>query len=156
MSIQTWFPLGWTGWISLQSKGLSRVFCSPTIEKHQFFSTQPSLRSSSDICAWLLEKPSVQSSNSLTSNSLRSHGPGSMPGFPIHYQLPELTQTHVHQVGDTIQPSHPLLSPSPPTFNLSQHQALFKWVTSSHEVGKVLEFQLQHQSLQWIFRTNFL
>ena len=151
----------------------------------------------------------------------------SMPGFPVHYQLLELTQTHVHQVGDTTQSSHPVLSPSPPAFNLSQHQGLFqwvnslfsslshiqlfatpwtaahqaslsitnsqsllkltsielvmpsnhlilchpllppafklsqhqglfKWVSSSHQVAKVLEFQLHHQSFQWIFRTDFL
>ena len=80
----------------------------------------------------------------------------STPGFPVHHQLPELTQTHVHRVGDAIQPSHPLLSPSPPAFNLSQHQGLFKWVNSSNQVASVLEFQLQHQSFQWIFRTNFL
>ena len=70
----------------------------------------------------------------------------STPGLPFHHQLPESTQTHVHWVGDAIQPSHPLSSPSPPTFNLSQHQGLFKWVNSSHQVAKVLEFQLQHQS----------
>ena len=58
-----------------------------------------------------------------------------------HHQLPESTQTHVHQVGDAIQPSHPLSSPCPPAFNLSQHQGLFKWVSSSHQVAKVLEFQ---------------
>ena len=72
----------------------------------------------------------------------------SRPGFPVHQQLLELAQTHVHQVGDAIQPSHPLSSPSPPAFNLSQHQGLFKWVGSSHQVAKVLEFQLQHQSFQ--------
>ena len=80
----------------------------------------------------------------------------STPGFPVHHQLPELAQTHVHRVGDTIQPSHPLLSPSPPAFSLSQHQGLFQWISSSHQVAKVLEFQLQHQSFQWIFRTNLL
>ena len=79
----------------------------------------------------------------------------SMPGFPVHHQLPELAQTHVHRVSDTIQPSHPLPSPSP-TFNFSQHQGLFQWVSSSHQVAKVLEFQLQHQYFQWIFRTDFL
>ena len=77
----------------------------------------------------------------------------SMPGFPVHHQLPELAQTHVHQVSDTIQPSHSLSSPSPPAFNLSQHQGLFTWVSSSHQVAKVLEFQ--HQSFQWIFRIFF-
>ena len=66
----------------------------------------------------------------------------SMSGLTVHHQLPELTQTHVHWVGEAIQPSHPLLSPSPPTFSLSQHQGLFKWVSSSHQVAKVLEFQL--------------
>ena len=65
----------------------------------------------------------------------------STPGFPVHHQLPEFTQTHVHQVSDAIQPSHPLSSPSPPAPNPSQHQSLFQWVNSSHEVAKVLEFQ---------------
>ena len=80
----------------------------------------------------------------------------STPGVPVHHQLPEFTQTHVHRVSDAIQPSHPLLSPSLPAFNLPQHQGLFKWVSSLHQVAKVLEFQLQHQSFQWIFRTDFL
>ena len=80
----------------------------------------------------------------------------STPGFSVHHQLPELVQTHVHQMGDAIQPSHPLSSPSPPAFNLSQHQCLFQWVSSSHQVAKVLQFQLQHQSFQWIFRIDFL
>ena len=66
----------------------------------------------------------------------------STPGLPVHHQLPEPTQTHVHCVDHAIQPSHPLLSPSPPALNLSQHQGLFKWVTSLHRVAKVLEFQL--------------
>ena len=79
----------------------------------------------------------------------------SMPGLPVHHQLPESTQTHVHWVGDAIQPSHPLLAPSPLAFNLS-HQSLFKWVSFSHQVAKVLEFQLQHQSLQWTPRTDLL
>ena len=72
----------------------------------------------------------------------------SMPGLPVHHQLPEFTQTHAHRVGDAIQPSHPLSSPSPPAPNSSQHQGLFQSVNSSHEVAKLLEFQLQHQSLQ--------
>ena len=73
------------------------------------------------------------------------------PGLLVHYQLLGLTRTHVHWVSDAIQPSHPLSSPSP-TFNLSEHQGLFQWVSSSHQVAKVLEFQLQHQSFQWVFR----
>ena len=72
----------------------------------------------------------------------------SAPGLPVHHQLPEFTQTHIHRVDDGIQPSHPLSSPSPPAPNPSHHQSLFQWVNSSHEVGKVLEFQLQHHSLQ--------
>ena len=80
----------------------------------------------------------------------------SMPGLPVHHQLQEFTQTHVRWVSDAIQPSHPLSSPSPPPLNLSQHQDLFKWVSSSHQVGKVLEFQLQHQSFQWTPRTYLL
>ena len=70
--------------------------------------------------------------------------------------LPEPTQTHVHHIGGAIQPSHPLLSPSPPAFNISQHQGLFQWVNSSHQVANVLEFQLQHLSFQWTPRTDFL
>ena len=72
----------------------------------------------------------------------------STPGLPVHHQLPELTQTQIHQVSDAIQPSHPLSSPSPLAPNASQHQSLFQWVNSSHEVAKVLEFQLQHHSFQ--------
>ena len=71
----------------------------------------------------------------------------STPGLPVHPQLLESTQTHVHWVGDAIQPSHPLSSPSPPALNSSRHQGLFKWVSSSHQLAKVLAFQLQHQSL---------
>ena len=82
----------------------------------------------------------------------------STPGFPVHHHLPELTETRVHHdgVSDATQPSHHLSPPSPPTFNLAQHQDLFQWVSSSHQVAKVLEFQIQHQSFQWIFRTDFL
>ena len=72
----------------------------------------------------------------------------STPGFPVHHQFPKLAQTHVHQVSDAIQPSHSLLSPSPPAFNLSQHQGLFQGVSSSYHVAKGYEFQLQHQSFQ--------
>ena len=79
----------------------------------------------------------------------------STSGLPVHHQLPESTQTHVHWVSDAIQPSHPLSSPSPPALNLSQHQGVFKWVSSLLQVAKVLEFQLQHQSFQWIFSTDF-
>ena len=78
------------------------------------------------------------------------------PGLPVHHQLPESTQTHLHCVGDAIQPSHPPSSPSPPALHHSQHQGLFKWVSSPHQVAKVLEFQLQHQSFQRTSRTHLL
>ena len=80
----------------------------------------------------------------------------SMPGLPVHHQLLEFTQTHVHRVGNAIQPSHPLSSPSPPAPNASQHQSLFQWVNSLHEVAKVLEFQLQHHSFQRNPRADLL
>ena len=80
----------------------------------------------------------------------------STPGLHIHHQLLEFTQTHVHWIGGAIQPSHPLSCPFPPAFNLSQHQGLFQGVSSSHQVAKALEFQLQQQSFQQIFRTDLL
>jgi len=80
----------------------------------------------------------------------------STPGLPVHHQFLEFTQTHVHQVSDAIQPLHPLLSPSPPAPNPSQHHSLFQGVNSSHEVAQVLEFQLQHQSFQGTPRTDLL
>ena len=80
----------------------------------------------------------------------------STPGLPVHHQFPELTQTHIHWVGVAIQPPHSLWSPSPPIFNLSQHVGVFKWVSSLHQMAKVSEFQLQRQSLQWIFRADCL
>ena len=81
--------------------------------------------------------------------------PWTATGLPVHHQLPESTQTHVHRVGDAIQLSHPLWSPSSAP-NPSQHQGLFQWVSSSHQVAKVLEFQLQQQPFQWTPRTDLL
>ena len=80
----------------------------------------------------------------------------STPGLTVHHQLLEFTQSNIHWVDDAIQPSHPLSSPSPPAPNPSQHQGLFQWVNSSHEVAKVSESQLQHQSFQWTPRTDLL
>ena len=80
----------------------------------------------------------------------------STPGFPVHHKLPEFTQSHAHRVGDAIQPSHHLSSPSSPAPSPSKHQGLFQWVNPSHEVAKVLEFQLQHQFFQWTPRTYLL
>ena len=80
----------------------------------------------------------------------------STPGSSVLHYLPEFAQTHVHWVSDAIRPSHPLLPPFPPVFNLSQHQGVFQWVGSSHHVAEVLELQLQHRFFQWIFRVDFL
>ena len=99
---------------------------------------------------------SVQFS-SVTQSCLTLHNPmdHSMLGLPVHHQLLESTQTHIHWVSDAIQPFHPLSSPSPPAFNLSQHQGLFQWVPL-HITWPKYWFQLQHQSFQWIFKTDFL
>ena len=98
-------------------------------------------------------KDQFSSLQSLSSVWLCNPMDWSMPGFPVHH-LPELALTHVHWVSDAIQPSHPLSSHFPPTFNLSKHQCLFQWVSSSHQMTKVLE--LQHQSFQLIVRVDFL
>ena len=80
----------------------------------------------------------------------------STPGFPVLHHFPECAQIYARWISDAIQPSHPLSSPSPPAFNLSQHHGLFQWVSSSHQVAKVLELQLQHQPFRWIFGVDFL
>ena len=110
MNNLVWFPLGLTGLISIQSKGFSRVFSNTTVQKHQFFGAQLSLYSNSHIRLTLCDPLDC-----------------STPGLPVHHQLLEFTQTHVHWVSDAIQPYHPLSSPSPLAFNLSQIQGLFKW-----------------------------
>ena len=99
-----------------------------------------------------IQKTKIMTSGPIRSDQIRSVAQScptlcdpmnrSTPGLPVHHQLPEFTQTHVHRVCDAIQPSHPLSSPSPPALNPSQHQSLFQWVNSLHEVAKVLEFQL--------------
>ena len=108
--------------------------------------------------SWRMISLSVQFSRSVAQSCPTLCDPMdcSTAGLPVHHQLPAITQIHVHWVGDAIQPSHPLSGPSPLAFNLSQHQGLFKWVSSLYQVPKVLEFQLQHQSFQWTFRTDFL
>jgi len=112
------------------------------------------------ILEWLAFSFSIQmfQLSLVTQSCLTLHDPMnySMPGLPIHHQFLESTQTHVHRVGDAIQPSHPLLSTSAPAPNPSQHHGLFQWVNSSREAAKVLEFQLQHQSFQWSPRTDLL
>ena len=111
--------------------------------------------------AWLLEGSTTEdfvqfSSVTQSCPALCDPMNCSMPGFFVLHYLPEIAQIHVHCVGDAIQPSHPLSAPSHPAFNLSQHQGLFQWVSSLHQVAKGLEFHLEHQSFQWIFRTDFL
>ena len=106
------------------------------------------------LLAWTLQFSSVQSLSHVWLFATPMNC--STPRLPVHHQLPESTQTQVHWVGDAIQPSHPLSAPSPPALNLSQHQGLFKWVSPLHQVAKVLEFQLQHQSFQWIPWTDLL
>ena len=104
-----------------------------------------------DFFKWLSSFSSYQLFSLTLYNSMEC----SIPGLPIHHQLPEFTQTQVHWVNDALQPSHPLSSPSA-ALSLSQHQNLSKWVSSLHQVAKVFEFQLQHQSFQWVFRVDFL
>ena len=98
---------------------------------------------------YLLEKATQFSSVTQSCPTLYDPMDCSTPGLPVHHRLQEFTQTHVSWIGDAIQSSHPLLSTSPSTFNRFQHQGLFKWISSSHQVAQVLEFQLQHQSFQW-------
>ena len=98
---------------------------------------------------------SVQFSRSVVSDSMRPHGP-QHARLPCPSPTPGVYPNSFHWLSDAIQPSHPLSSPSPPAINLSQHEGLFKWVSSSHEVAKLLEFQLQHQSFQWTLRTDLL
>ena len=135
-------------------------------QKHYFANKGPSSQSygfsSSHIWKWELDNKESWAPKNwcfwtvVLEKTLESPLDCSTPGFCVHHQLLEFAQTHVHRVGDAIQPSHPLSSPSPPAFNLSQNQGFFQWVNSSHQVAKVLEFQLQHQSFQGIFRTDFL
>ena len=110
------------------------------------FPGAPVVKSSRFHCRGYGFSPSVQFSCSVMS-PLCNPMDCSTPGLPVHHQFPEFTQTHAHWVDDAIQPSHPVASPSP-AFSFSQHQGLFKWVSSSHQMAKILEFQLQHQSFQ--------
>ena len=166
MNIQGWFLLELIGWISLQSKGLSRVFSNTTkyqfesikLQRSAFFIVQLShlymtTGKTIALTRWtivgkvmglLFNVLSQFSSVAQSCPTLCNPMDCSTPGFPVYHQLLELI--HVHWIGDAIQPSHLLLFPSPPAFSLSQHQGLFQGVGSLHQVAKVLEFQLQHQS----------
>ena len=137
-TFQLWWEAGkWSGYTAIST---------PFITKYSFRDRQ----------VWQKPFPVHLSSVTQSCPTICNTMDCSTPGFPVRHQLPELAQTHVRWVGDAIQAFHPLSSLSPPTFNLSQHQRLFQWVSSSHQVAKVLAFQLQHQSFQWIFRTDVL
>ena len=126
-----------------------KIFFNPVLPFFTATVQIPSALRWTTLCVWI-QFSSVQFS-SVTQSCLTLCDPMncSMPGFPVHHKPLESTQTHAHRVSDDIQPSHPLSSPSPPAPNPSQHQGLFQWVNSSHQVAKVLEFQLQHQSFPW-------
>ena len=174
MNIQDWSPLGWTGWISLQSKGLSSLLQHIFQLSHPYMTTGKTIaltiwtfvgkemsllfnmlyrfvivflsKSKLLLIPWLQYHPqwfSVQfSSVAQSCQTLYDPMNCSTPGLPVHHQLLQITQTHIRWVSDAIQPSHPRSSPSPPAPNPSQHQSLFQWVNSLHQVAKVLEFQL--------------
>ena len=143
----------WTKWLpapfNRNSKPCSSppAPCSPSIVQRDNWSfllhRGPQTLNSSLICLF-----SSVSSVAQSCPTLWDPMDCSTPGFPVYHRLPKLAQTHVHRLGDTIQPSHHLSSPSPPAFNLSQHQGLSQWVSSSYQAAKVLELQLQHQSFQ--------
>ena len=158
-----WVRLSVSLWFQNFLSKLCIPFASFFIHCYLFFAEFLVLKSQGDYssvctknCKHIFLLPFFSSAQSLSHMWLCNPMDCSMPGFPVHHQLLQPAQTHVHWVGDAIQPSHPRLFPSPPTFNLSQHQSLFQRVNSSREVAKVLEFQAQHQYFQWIFRTDFL
>ena len=151
----------WETFIFLGSKSTADGDCSHDIKRHLLLGRKAmtnldSILKSRDItlpikvhlymghrCCWSATSP------------LRPHGL-QHARLPCSSPYPGFSQTHVHWVNDTIQPSHPLSSPSPPAFNLSQYRGLFQWVGSLHQVAKAVELQLQHQSFQWIFRVDFI
>ena len=153
-----WLVLWLKVWFTLED-------ASCVLEKNDCFTI---VKCSRDICyislvfsiiqmfyfLWFSMFSSVQFSSVVANSLWRMNR--SKPGLPVHHQLLEFTQTHVHCVGDAIQPPYPLSSPSPPALNLSQHQGLFQWISSLHQVARVLEISFQHQSFQWIFRVDFL
>ena len=150
MNIQDWFPLGWTVWSHFSPRDSQES--SPTPQFKSINSSVLSFLYSPTLTSICVQYSSVaQSCPTLCDPMNRS-----TPGLPVHHQLSEFTQTHVNRVSDAIQPSHPLSSPSPPAPNPSQHQSLFQWVNSSHEVAKVLEFQLQHHCFQRNPRVDLL
>ena len=160
MNIHDWFLLGLTGlWLTLSRCQETRdIWIYIKVRFLHLFLLSLDRKTNCYLNYW--EKPIEQASVQFSSvthlcPTLCDPMNHSTPGLPVHHQLLEFTQIHVHRGGDAIQPSHPLLSPSPPAPNPSQHEGLSQWVNSSHEVARVLEFQLQHQSFQWTPRTSF-
>ena len=151
--IQLWLPLKWRQYL-VQRNALKIKWCS-VIRTVLWVALSNLSRNCNKVNTpeLYLQISSVQLLNRLI---LCTPMDCSTLGFPVLHQLLELAQTHVHWVGDAIQSIHPLSFPFPPAFNLSHHQGLFQGVSSLHQVAKVLELHLQHQSFQWIFRTNFL
>ena len=144
----TWSMLLFKSTIYLKIFCLHILYCKSGINISYYYCLSPF--NSVDVC-FIYFSSVAQSCPTLCDPMNRS-----TPGLPVHHKLPESTQIHVHQVSNAIEPSYPLSSPSSPALSLSQHQGLFKWVSCSYQMAKVLEFQLQHQSLQWTLRTDFL
>ena len=146
---------GWKEKLPYEGESLASCCCFVSISQGGNVLGKVSTQCPYKVCNLFLKpwnRPSVQS---LSHVRLCDTMDCSTPGLPVHHQLRGFTQTHVHWLSDAIQPSHPLSFPSS-AFSLSQYQGLFRWVSSSNQVAKVLEFQLQDQSFQWIFRTDFL
>ena len=151
--VTSWVPSKWSCQKILPRPGLKRRWYSSLVFSFLWgwaLSPQSSLVS---LTCYALKTPSC--SVTKLCPTLWDPMDCSTPGFHVLHHLPEFARAHVHLVGDAIQQSHPLSSPSPPALWISQHQGLFKWVSSLQQVAKVLEFQLQHQSFQWIFRVDF-
>ena len=159
--VQLSHPFMVTGTLLLHPKFCLWDLIHHWVHKHQIFSITISMRPLYGQIKFVSFSPFAFSSvqlSSVTQSCLTLCDPmnHSTLGLPVYHQFLESTQTHVHWVSDAIQPSHPLLSPSPPALNLSQNKGLFKCISSSHQVAKVLEFQLKHQSFQWTPRTDLL
>ena len=147
-----WFPTGTEIFLRQLARITGSTICEWKTDVFSFEINQSVRIQPLTLSLWVYKFSSVaQSCLTLCDPMNRS-----MPSLPVHHKLPEFTQTHAHWVSDAIQPSHPLSSPFHPAPNPSQHQGLFQWVNSLHEVAKVLESQLQRQSFQWTPRTYLL
>ena len=150
--------MGRRAWGLARVHGVAKSWIWLSNKHFHFYTTLTGILHSNYTLYYLCQVPISLHFSSVTQSCLTLCDPMdcSTPGLPVHRQLPEFTQTHVHWVGDAIQPSHPLSSPFPPTFNFSQYHGIFQWVSASHQVATALAFQLQHQSFQLTFRIDFL